>query len=669
MQRGFSILEILIAMALLLSALVVTVLLSSTQSVSVDTQTSVEALTLARQALESEQSLARKDFKLVVATTSIQTIGGTPYTTAVTVTIPPAPFDQLFSKQVTATVTWPGTYGRNPSTTLTTLVTNFENAVGGDTCSTLFTNPLGVNGWKTPVVTSSTFATLVGDSNAFNPYVLTDVDASQKRLYVTTNTPNLSPGPNDPASGVDSSFVGTLAWTNPAGITAKDNVNATLAVNGTAVSQYLEATNFGFAIPPGATILGIKVDIYRNASGKSSGNAVLDSQVKLVRADGTVGALNKAGATTWSTTAQTDAQYGGSSDLWSETSWSPAAINSSNFGVVLAVTGSGPSANRIANVDSIQVTVTYAKEFYIFDIKNPTNPAYLGGLAMSAVGGINAVSVATSSTSNYAYVATNASSGVNQLQIINISNPNAPSVVSTYPLVSGSGMGQGVGTSMFYQDGYVYEGLTTGAGGPEFNVIDVSNSLSPQWKGGYTIGTTVHTIVVKDGYAYLSTNDTSRELVILNVTNPASPTLVGTYNATPDVINFGYGRALYTVGDTLYMGRSYIANAPEFLILNTTNATPVLRTTKDVGPNSSNPFSLNGIVARDSLVYLLLGSGTNGGSLQIINATSTATVATVSFPNGTTGVGGTALDCEGNYLYAASVDSVSRGYLTTVTGQ
>ncbi len=654
-------LEILIAMALLLSAFTVTTLLASSQSVSVDTETSVEALTLARGALESEQSLARKDFKLVVATTSTAVITRTPYTTTVTV----AQID-LFTKKVTATVAWPGTYGRNPSTSLTVLITNFANAVGGDTCSTVFSNPGGATGWKMPIVTNAKLATIVGD-NAAAAYPITDMDAYQGRLYVSIATSSTSVGPMNPSTAIVDTSVGTSTWANAANVEVNDASYATSLLASGQTSNYLEATGFGFSIPPGATILGITADIERK--GSSSTNFIKDNEVRIVRDDGTFGSQNKANSVNWPT-SESYHSSGGPSDTWGE-NWTPAMVNSVNFGVVISAMASGGTVNRTASVDTIRLTVYYTKQLYILDISNPANPTYLGGLATNTLtGGMNAVAVATSSAGNYAYVATDSSTNINQLQIIDVTDPSAPFVKSTFPAFSGSGMGKGVGTSIFYKDGYVYEGLTTGASGPEFNIIDVSNPALAVWKGGYAIGKNVNAIIVKDGYAYLSTNDTGKELVILNVTNPASPTLVGIYNATPDVTNFGYGRALYTVGDTLYLGRSYIANAPEFSILNTTNtASPALIATKDVGPNVSNPFSLNGIVVRDSLAFLLLGSGTKGGSLQIINATSTATVVSTTFPGGGTGVGGTALDCEGNYLYAASVDSSGEGYITSVTGQ
>ena len=673
MQRGFSVLEILIAMTLVLSAIVtVSLALSGTKDFLIGGQANAEALHIAEGVLENEQALARKDFRLVVATSSDQVSSPITYHVAVTVattTISGSSVQDYFAKRVTARVSWAGQYGKNLNVSLSAIVTNFQAAVGGDTC-----DPEPWGNWKTPTVTSASLASIVGDANPNGPYSVTDLDAYQRRLYVAvaTSTAGTPWGPKVPGTVADASGSGgSLVWSSPSQAITKDGIGATLATSGFGISHYLKATNFGFSIPPGATILGIKVDVYRSANGQTGSNAVLDSQVKIIRADGTVGALNKAGASTWPTPI-TDAQYGSSSDFWGESNWTPAAINNSNFGVALAVAGNASGANRTASVDSVQVTIYYTKAFYIVNAANPASLTLLGGLATSTIPySINAITIATSSAISTAYAATNSPTGSNQLEVINIKDPAAPYVVST--TVTGMAA-HGVGNSIFYKDGYVYLGLTSSGGTPEFNVIDVvTNPTQPQLRGSYTIGAAVNAIYVKDGYAYLTTNDTTRELVVLNVTNPAAPTLVMSHNALADNgPTFGYGRAFYKVGDTDYLGRSWVGNvggAPEFSVLNDTGTTIAVATSTDVGPNTSNPFSLNGIVVRDYLEYLLLGSATNGGKLVIQNATSSAQW-TISIPNlvagSGNGVGGIALDCEGNTLYVASTDATNRGFVATI---
>jgi hypothetical protein len=523
--------------------------------------------------------------------------------------------------------------------------------------------------WKTPTAVNSTFASVVGDSNANAPYPITDIDVYQQRMYVVVSTTSSAFGPQSPNSAniTNDSTFGTLSWSNPDRAATSNGSYATRAMSGTNSTHYLKATNFGFSIPPGATILGIKVDIEKSRTGGFFGE-VRDSRLRIVK-NGAIGTTDKAATGTNWPTSDTYSSYGtGTTDMWGET-WTVADINSANFGVAFSAVGSTGSTNRTANVDHVRITVYYTKQFYILNLSNPASPTFISGLATSTLStGLNALAVATSSIGSYAYVTTNSTSGTNQLQVIDINDTAKPYVRATFPGVSGTGMGAGIGNSIFYKDGYAYVGLTHVGTGPEFNIIDVSTPSVPIWKGGYVVGTTTNSIYVKDGYAYVTTNDTARELVILNITNPASPTLAGTYNATPDVANFGYGRALYTVGDTVYMGRSWTnsGSIPQFLSLNASSMTPTLINSKTLGTN----FTLRDIVVRDYLAFLLTGSGTSGGQLQIISATSTASwgAGVVTLPTGGAGVGGVSLDCEGNYMYAASVDNTNRGYITSVTG-
>ena len=352
---------------------------------------------------------------------------------------------------------------------------------------------------------------------------------------------------------------------------------------------------------------------------------------------------------------------------------------------------------RITDLDAYEnnlyVTVngsSQVKTFFILNASIPASPVLLGSLdnSPSVSAGLAAVAVA----GNYGYVANGyganfatCAQGDNcaQLQVIDIQDAAHPAVAAnlklpsgTNPFVSGHG-GQATGKSIFYKDGYVYLGLSKTASGPEFNIIDVHNPAHPSWVGGYAIGSGVDSIYVKGRYAYLATDDTGRELVIVDVGDPFDPVLSGTYNAVPDVINFGYGNNLYSVGDRLYLARTYISKAPEFSILDASIPganLPAALGARDIGSNSANPFSLNGIIVRGSLAFLLTGSGTKGGSLQVVDVSNPAAVATaaltasVSLPNGSGGIGGTALDCEGNYLYVGSVDAGMNGYVLVISG-
>ena len=176
-----------------------------------------------------------------------------------------------------------------------------------------------------------------------------------------------SAGPNSPGNVVDDSSVGDCTWNSPEYAKLSDDKHTKVAATPlSGFSHYLKATNFGFSIPSGATINGIKVEIERHANGDSSTRWVKDWKVYLLK-NGNVVGDNKADTSTKWPTSDAYKSYGGSSDLWG-TTWTPSDINNANFGVVLAVQmGTGIFPPSTAYVDHIRITVYYTIE----EVNNP----------------------------------------------------------------------------------------------------------------------------------------------------------------------------------------------------------------------------------------------------------------------------------------------------------
>jgi Tfp pilus assembly protein PilV len=502
-SEGFSTLEILIAMTVLvLSFSAVALMVFGNQSLLIDGHTNAEAVTKAQAMLEEAQALARKDFHLVNATTTTDGI----YQKTISVETLPG----YFTKKVSATVSWSAEYLRAQSVTLSALVTNFEHAVGGNTCDSVLTGD-----WKNPDITTKDFDVLVADAASIHP--ISDVDAYQKKLYVSTRSASLSSKP----------------------------------------------------------------------------------------------------------------------------------------------------------------------VFFVFDISNPTSPVLRGTLdtAPAVATGINAIAVATSSAQHYAYVANaydpnfaNCSAGPScaQLQVIDISNPVTPVVVrnfklssSTPPYVSGNsvaGSGQAIGKSIFYQNGYVYLGLSVTESGPEFHIVDVHNPTNPRWVGswpapGVSSGFAVNGITVRGSYAYLATANGAKDIVVLDVSNPASPVEVASYDASGG----NHGKAVALLGDRAFLGRTFGGN--EFAILNVaTPSSPLLIGSGDAGVTASSV--VNDVLVRDYLAFL----STTAGELQIWDVRNPAAPA-VWTSNKTLAANEPALtlDCEGNYIFAGSAGSSGAGWLSIIS--
>jgi hypothetical protein len=158
----------------------------------------------------------------------------------------------------------------------------------------------------------------------------------------------------DPVGSSDAAY-GSISWNNPTRIIANDASIASLAVSGTTDSNYLKGLDFGFDIPSNATITGIEANISKLRSGGTTGE-VIDDTVRLVKG-GTVVGSNLASPDAWFGSRHM-VTYGSSTELWG-TTWTPADINDTNFGMVLAVQGEAAGADRTANVDNFSILVHY----------------------------------------------------------------------------------------------------------------------------------------------------------------------------------------------------------------------------------------------------------------------------------------------------------------------
>jgi len=157
---------------------------------------------------------------------------------------------------------------------------------------------------------------------------------------------------------VSTSSPGDYDWTSPGNVTADDGnyASATIGTNGASKQTYvLRATNFTFAVPTGAIIDGVKVEIERYANVAST---LQDYFVQLTKDGTTRVGSNKADTGTWWPTSATIKQYGNATDLWG-TNWTVAEINASTFGVHFAVNKPESGSGRVAYADFIRITVYY----------------------------------------------------------------------------------------------------------------------------------------------------------------------------------------------------------------------------------------------------------------------------------------------------------------------
>ena len=162
-----------------------------------------------------------------------------------------------------------------------------------------------------------------------------------------------------PGTGGNNAVAGDVAWTSTGNIVSSNNVRATCALRGEPFqsSQYLRASNFGFAIPAGATINGIKVEWEKKADFT---NELKDTAIRIVKADGSIGTTDKSSAVNWPLT-EAFTTYGGATDLWGET-WTSADINDVDFGSALRVVVISGGGDNDPLVDSCRITISYTEK-------------------------------------------------------------------------------------------------------------------------------------------------------------------------------------------------------------------------------------------------------------------------------------------------------------------
>lgn len=172
-----------------------------------------------------------------------------------------------------------------------------------------------------------------------------------------------SAGPNSPASATNTmcafAYSSTVGYSPAANVTASDNVYAT-AVHCNCCdqnTQCLTVTDFGFTIPAGAAIDGIVLEVEKKRSA-GTGGIVEDNGLQIMKGGVLTGPNKSQYGVDWPLT-DTYVSYGGSTDLWG-TTWTPADISASDFGVSLASISYICGATITTSIDHVRMTVYYS---------------------------------------------------------------------------------------------------------------------------------------------------------------------------------------------------------------------------------------------------------------------------------------------------------------------
>ncbi len=273
----------------------------------------------------------------------------------------------------------------------------------------------------------------------------------------------------------------------------------------------------------------------------------------------------------------------------------PSEIDGTQTGLDVATIDGDPYAFLITSHTSQK------DDLWSIDVSDVENPTLVSSLETGGVGftqGLVDIDVVTTDTGTYAYVIQN--SATNQLQTIDLSNPDAltpadiRSTISlaTYGVVGGS---DPIPKVIKHYNGRLYIGLHNTTG-PELLIFSIaSNPASPTYVGSITssFNHSINDIVVNGNYAYLAIKpgtgggaQATRELMIIDV-SASTPVDTGFgYNANTTSNDTEGATSLYLIGSKLYMGRERVSNASErdFYVFNIQNPTsPTVIKSKRLG--------------------------------------------------------------------------------------
>ena len=338
----------------------------------------------------------------------------------------------------------------------------------------------------------------------------------------------------------------------------------------------------------------------------------------------------------------------------------------------LADTDAEPSGNQATGIDAVNKIVFLSAgvgpgpgswpDFFIIDARNacssPCSPPPIISRLDITDEGLNAVDVVKNigpSGKDYAFVINNRETApYNQLLVIDVTDIYNPLFVNSasrsLPGVSGScPYSCPQGRSLFYYQNRLYIG-THRTGGGEFHVFDVSLPDNPIHLGSIELNHNVNAIYVKGTLAYLATSDDTGEVMVIDISNPASMThpditgmkynLPGNYDAT----------SLYLLGSKLYVGRERgNPSNPDFWILDISNPaaiSPVGSKLLGLNPNTA----VTGIKASGKFVFLATSDSNSGFKvLNVSNPGSPQLWSCYNYSEKSSGI-----DFESNFIYLSN---------------
>jgi Tfp pilus assembly protein PilV len=260
-------------------------------------------------------------------------------------------------------------------------------------------------------------------------------------------------------------------------------------------------------------------------------------------------------------------------------------------------------------------------DFLIIDVSTPSTPTLTGSLSL--VGAPTNIFV----VGDYAYVSSGDNAG--ELKIIDITDNTDPVLEGTY-----NASGNQDANDVYVVGTTAYLVKNAGGGNDDFLVINVSNPANPSLVGSLNTGDTGNELVVSGSYAYIASSGNSQELIVVNISTPATPTVAGSLN----LLGNTNAVTITLAGSTLYIGQGAIL----FAINISTPASPSQTGSLAVG-GTLNDIALN---LGNTDTYLFIGTSDAVNEFKVINVATPAVMSLLSQQNitGTSPILGIAYD-------------------------
>lgn len=185
---------------------------------------------------------------------------------------------------------------------------------------------------------------------------------------------------------------------------------------------------------------------------------------------------------------------------------------------------------------------------------------------------------------------------------------------------SGDTAGRRGAQDVFVLGGYVYLVTYSVPSGDEFYIFDItdpSGKLVP--KGSLNFDATVNAVYVVDNFAYLATNLNNQELIVINVSNPENPQVVGSYNVPKvDPVD---GMDVWVVGTKVYFSTGKNPKDAEFIILEADTSDPSEVTFSRLGSVRIN-VDVKGLFVDSNYAYL--ATSDTSREFQVVNVSNPA---------------------------------------------